>query len=298
MKKRFLSLVLTGVIALCLVACTKGEITSTEDIEEVSVVNADPSSGIKCDKAINEVAFNIVNTAYNNAAKMKNGTVEMSWMDETYDISAQASLMQDQETDNTMFYYTEQSDEMFAGYLYRYNYKGAEVPTTVYVTTKYGWLETESVPPYNVDPLEVFASEDYTYSKVFEEPVSFLGEAEDADSTKYYTLLSAGVSKSEDMEDIVRYSSVYVEKETMLPIAMVIEYVDISEDAQYNLDTGETVEHIVRTEVALFTFNNDDISEEVTMNPEYDNIIDEQTYLAEKAKDDNEIKARTGEVEE
>ena len=298
MKKRFLSLVLTGVIALGLVACTKGEITSTEDIEEVSVVNADPSSGIKCDKAINEVAFNIVNTAYNNAAKMKSGTVEMSWMDEAYDVTAQASIMQDQESNNTMFYYTEQSDEMFKGYLYRYNYKGADMPTTVYVTTQFGWLETESVPPYDVDPLEVFASEDYTYSKVFEEPVSFLGESEDADSTKYYTLLSAGVSESEDMKDIVRYSSVYIEKESMLPIASVIEYVDISEEAQYNLDTGETIEHVVRTEVALFTFNNEDIYKEVTMDPEYDEIIDEQTYLAEKAKEENEIRKLAGEVEE
>ena len=292
MRNKIKLLLTILVVAANIVGCAEStQVTKVEDIEEVSGNSTSPmvarDVGLKCNKETNPVAYEIVTKAYENAKNMRQATAEISYMDSDYNIISQASIMQDQPTKQTMFYYTEKTETMFNGYLYRYEYKGENEKTTVYIATEYGWLETEAYPPYNVDVLEIFTFEDYTNSKVFEEPVSFLGEDETGTETKYYTLLSAGVSSAEDMENIVRYASVYIEKESMLPVASVIEYVNINSDIEIDMDTGEKVEDVQKTEVVLFTFDNEDITTEVSMNPETDEIIDEQTYLESKAKEAN-----------
>lgn len=291
MKNKIVLILLAGALSLCTVGCN-GEVTSVKEVEEVSgntLSLGNPE--LKCDKTINEVVFNIVNEAYNNAKNMKHGTADISYMDENYNITSQVSITQDQTTDNMMLFYKETTDNTMSSYLYRYNYKGEDIITDVYMTTEYGWLQLEAVPPYNVDPLECFTFEDYTYCKVFEEPVSFFGEDESKDETKYYTLLSAGVTDAEGAENIVRYATTYISKEVLLPVATIIEYVDITSDVEVNIETNERVEDVKRTEVVLYTFNNDDVSDIVNMNPEMDEIIDEQTYLKKVAQAANESAA-------
>lgn len=299
MKNKLVLTFLIGILSLNIFGCGNGEITSVKEIEEVQetavdeLVNKDGVTEstllteLKVDKAINEVVFNIITEAYENASNAKHGAAELSFMNKDYTITAQASLIQDQRTKNTLFYYTEQTDTMFNGYLYRYVYNGPDTVTDVWVVTNYGWLETRAIPPYNVDPLEIFASEDYRYSKVYERPVSFLGEDESKEETKYYTIVSAGTSDKEGLENIVRYNTTYISKEYLLPVASIIEYVDITSDVTVNADTGETIEDVQRTEVILFTFDDTDVSAEVTMDPSIDDIIDEETYLKMKAQEAN-----------
>lgn len=288
MKNKLVLTLLIGVLSLNIFGCNNDmeEVKSIEEVEEVGDdYNASLDQPIKCDKAINEVAFNIVMEAYTNAKNAKQGVAEISHMiGPERTIEYQISLMQDQPSQDTMLYYVSQDEESFNGYLYRYNWRGAGVETDLWTVTEFGWLATQTIPPYDVSPLDIFTLEDFTYSKVYEEPVTFLGEDESQDSTEYYTLLSTGFSEDEATKDIVRYCSVYIHKDTMLPTALVAEYVNYTSDVEVDATTGEYYEDVVSTDVILFTFNDEDITDKVQMNPEIDEIIDEQTYLQKLAE--------------